>query len=811
MPCTQTVAEIAVPLPVYRLYSYSVPCELSPSTVVGRRVLVPFGRRRVTGYVLNISTSTACSELKSVLDVLDEGPLFPESMVPLFQWMASYYLHPIGRVIKNALPAGFGHVEQRAFFITAAGQKALVARIMTPLEQAILQQLRLDGMSMKALGKRLGQDIPQAVMRGMQRTGWIRRGVLLKTNRTLPKTERHVSAFPAALVPSTLSDTHKKILALLKSHDGPIPLRQLKRQVPSASRRIQSLKDARLIDVFDKRTYRDPLGNIVFEDHRPHLTREQQQAVDTIAQQLGGGFGTWVLAGVTGSGKTEVYLQLTAMAMQKGGTVIILAPEIALISQLEGRFRARFKDRIAVLHSGLSAGERLDQWQKIVNGDVQIALGARSAVFAPFAAPGLIIVDEEHDTAYKQDAALRYNARDLAVVRARQHGALAVLGSATPSIQTSYNVRRHKFHQVMLKTRIEKRPLPEIQVVDLRSSRPAKESRYLSDALLSAMRQTLARNEQVILFLNRRGFANFPICRDCGTPLSCRHCDVALTFHREENLYRCHYCGYSAAAGMCCSACQSPSVQHLGMGTEKIESVVRQLFPDKSIVRMDADTMARKGALLCVLKKLHNGAVDILVGTQMVAKGHDFPNITLVGVVCADLSLGFPDFRAGERTFQLLAQVAGRAGRGQTPGRVILQTYNPEHFSIRCAREQDFTAFYEKEIQFRRSLAYPPFSRMVQLVVSSRDRTKGAAWIQQIRDRSRRLKQGPAGDGITVLGPIQAPLAKIADRHRWQVLLMGKHADRLHRFIRTLLFEKPSLMHHPAVTVSIDVDPVFMM
>jgi primosomal protein N' (replication factor Y) len=521
-----------------------------------------------------------------------------------------------------------------------------------------------------------------------------------------------------------------------------------------------------------------------------------------------------LLAGVTGSGKTEVYMHLADEVIRRGFTVLVLIPEIALISQMERRFRARFGDRIAILHSGLSAGERYDQWLRIRRQDVSIAIGARSAIFAPFSKIGLIVVDEEHDTSYKQDGSLRYNARDLAILRAKFENGLAVLGSATPSIQSYYNASRKRFIAVELARRVEKRPLPRIAVVDLRHSRDQRGlRRFFSEELRQAMTETLAKGEQVLLFLNRRGYAGFPVCGDCGESIKCRNCDITLTYHQKAELYKCHYCGFHQAAPIKCTKCGSSKIKPLGIGTEKVEDAVCKLFPDARVARMDSDTMARKGSMLRLLKDLRHHRVDILVGTQMVAKGHDFPNITLVGIICADLSLSFPDFRASERTFQLLAQVAGRAGRGDIAGQVVLQTYNPEHFSITAAQKQDFKTFYAQEIQYRKALRYPPFSRIILLRIAGRNETQTVEHAQMVGRICRDLRQSDSRylETIEIFGPIEAALPRIAGKYRWQVMLKGLNVRSLHRFAETLVYRHAAVFNRREVKVAVDVDPFFLM
>jgi primosomal protein N' (replication factor Y) len=556
------------------------------------------------------------------------------------------------------------------------------------------------------------------------------------------------------------------------------------------------------------------LGEIVTPSPSPQLTKEQLAAVTSVSNAMADGFATFLLAGVTGSGKTEVYIQLTRLALDSGLSVLVLVPEISLVSQIERRYRSRFGERVALLHSGLSLGERLDQWQRVMNRDAHIAIGARSAVFAPFGRIGLIIVDEEHDTSYKQEGALRYNARDLAVVRAQQNNCVVVLGSATPSIESYHNAVTGKYRQIQLARRVEARKLPAIAVVDLSVSRDKRGlHRFFSNELLLALKDAMHKNEQAIFFLNRRGFANFPLCAACGKPVQCKNCSITLTFHNRDNAYRCHYCGYSLPSVSKCSHCGSDRILQLGLGTEKVESWLKALYPEKHIARMDRDTVARKGAVIAILKGLRNREIDILVGTQMVSKGHDFPGITLVGIVCADLSLSFPDFRAGERTFQLLSQVAGRAGRGEAPGRVILQTYNPGHFSIQCARDQDFRAFYQKEIQFRRDLDYPPFSRMILVKISSRKKDEGQRFAAQLGKRARRIiASKPAFvKHVQFFGPLASPVAKIASYHRWQMLLKGMHPASLREFAQNLMFDPKLPRPDRSVKIAVDVDPFFML
>ncbi len=805
--------EVAVALPVYQTFTYSVPEHCLAVIAAGKRVLVPFGRRRVTGYVFGQSPVLDNREIKAILDVLDEQPLFPQSMIPFFRWIADYYKYPIGEVVKNALPGGLSVYDHALLAITDLGHSALVHRQLTPIAIKVLSQLQAEPCRLKDLHKKIAQKIPGALVYNYEQNGWITRKWELSGAKAKARLERFVRLVDNPPSGERLSKPRRKILDILEA-EGEIALDTLKVSVPTAAALIKPLESAGYLSIDYRRVYRDPFGESIKPDTALNLNPEQKNVVDHTLGHLNKGYKPFLLRGVTGSGKTEVYMQVAAEILSQGRCVLVLVPEIALITQMERRFRARFGECVGVLHSGLSTGERYDQWTRILRGHATVAIGARSAIFAPFDNLGVIIVDEEHDSSYKQEGKLRYNARDLAVVRAKQNDCIVLLGSATPSMQSYYNVTIKKFSELTLEKRVEQRPLPEIRIVDLRQIRDARGiQRFIAPELLLAMKETLERGEQALLFLNRRGYASFPVCGACGQPMRCKHCDISLTLHLRSNAYRCHYCGYSRSAASTCDSCGSNKIKHLGLGTEKLEAMLTSLFRQARIARMDRDTTARKGSILKLLKGLRNQTIDILVGTQMVAKGHDFPNITLVGIICADLSLSFPDFRAGETTFQLLAQVAGRAGRGDRPGQVILQTYNPEHFCIATARNQDFNAFYQQEIGFRKALNYPPFSRMIQLKIAGKDPQDTEKQARLLGGCCRDLQASNAGhfQSLEIMGPIEASLTRIAGRYRWQILLKAVNAKALHHFIKQLMSQYPAIFNHRAVQVAVDVDPVFLM
>ena len=669
MTAENSYIEVAVALPVYHTFTYSVPQFLCPFVMAGKRVLVPFGQRRVTGYILGTCQNAGPAEIKHILDVLDEHPLFGAAMISFFQWISDYYKHPIGDVIKNALPGGLNVYDFALITLTPQGKQALMGDAANPLERAILQQLEAAPCRLNQLSRKLNQSISGALIQSLERSGHIFMTRELREASIKTRQERFFVLADSIPALDRLSKPRKQIIDFIGDR-GEISMSELKRQLPTAPRLVRALENEGFLTSRNKRVYRDPFGEPIRADTAHDLNAEQKSVVVQVVDSLNKGFATFLLQGVTGSGKTEVYMQVAAETLKQRKSVLVLVPEIALITQMERRFRARFGERIAVLHSGLSAGERYDQWSRILQQKADIAIGARSAIFAPFPEVGLIIVDEEHDSSYKQESNLRYNARDLAVVRAKLNNCVALLGSATPSIQSSYNAVKEKFIRVNLQQRIESRPMPVIKIVDLRKNLGYRGlNRFFTPVLQKAIQDTLDRHQQVLLFLNRRGFASVALCQSCGQPQRCKHCDISLTYHQKANAFRCHYCGFSRAAASACDTCGSSKIKKLGLGTEKLESTVRKIFPQARVARMDRDTTVRKGAIVKLLKGLKDQSIDILVGTQMVAKGHDFPNITLVGIICADLSLSFPDFRAGERTFQLLSQVAGRAGRGAPGGR----------------------------------------------------------------------------------------------------------------------------------------------
>lgn len=741
------IIEVAIPLNLDTPFSYLVPEHLCPNIEPGRRVLVPFGRRKITGYVLGPATPTEQWELKEIVAVLDDTPLIVPREMEFFKWIAEYYHFPLGLVLKTALPSGIN-------------------------------------LQSKKNTKGIPDDAP------------------LKGGRTVLREMIYRPIVEREQLP--VKGLATDIFHFLVK-EGEVALPELRNRFGNCYQQLRRLRELGLVKVEEREIYRDPFRNVTYGKDAPRiLTQMQKEAFTRIIQSVTANeFMPFLLFGVTGSGKTEVYLQSIASVLDAGKNALVLVPEIVLTPQLVKRFRMRFDCPIAVLHSGLSDGERFDEWRRIRRDEVRIVIGARSAVFAPLDRIGIIVVDEEHDSSYKQSEGLRYNARDMALVRGKMERAVVVLGSATPLVTSFYAVQAGKMGCLQLSERVSAAPLPPVTLVDIRTHRGTA----FSPELQEAVGATLAQKAQALLFLNRRGFASWVVCGDCGEVLRCPNCSVTLTFHRGRSQHLCHYCDYSLPAPVVCPSCSSLNVGHRGRGTERVEEEIAALFPEARVARMDRDTVAGRGGHSRVLKKLESGETDILVGTQMLAKGHDYPGVAFVGVVSADATLNMPDFMSAERTFQLITQVSGRAGRGDIPGNVVVQTLSPDHYALQCAARHDFAGFYEQEIVFRKEAGYPPFARLAFVLVSAISSELAASAADDIAVCLCGLKATLLAR-VEVLGPAPAPLARLRGRSRMQILLKTEARRDLHRLLAGL---RRNYVPPIGVKMLIDVDPVEML
>jgi len=805
--------EVAIGLPIEKTFYYELPAGFGDRLRLGSRVLVPFRGRKVTGYAIafppNLADYPKADRLKSIVDILDERPLFDDRMLSFYRWISDYYFYPLGGVIKGGLPPGINPESHRVLSITARGKTLLDSGKLTKEELKIVQSIAdRCVMPFESAAKRfLHWRIYSLVEAGI-----IQVDVGLKDVRVKPKREKMImyrgederEDFP-------LSPKGEKVLALIREK-GEISHKSLCTEIKGASRIVKRLTEKGLISIELREAYRDPLSHLMTdEDVRPGLTSKQINALETIGKRIDSlRFSPFLLYGITGSGKTEIYLRAIERVLDMGRTAIVLVPEISLTPQLIGQFLKRFGGRVATLHSALSRGERYDEWRRIKDGNVDIVVGARSAIFAPLERLGMVIVDEEHETSYKQEEKLRYNARDLAVVRAKLCDAVLILGSATPSLEAYHNAMVEKFHLLKLDERIEGKSLPSVEIADMRKEKGS--GVIISGKLRNALAENLTAGGQSFLFLNRRGFANFIQCPDCGYVFKCPNCSVSLTYHFRGKKLICHYCNYTIMVPSFCPNCGGYRIHSFGIGTEGVQEEVSKMFPQATVDRMDRDTTRKRWSHQRILKKVKSGETDILVGTQMIAKGHDFPNVTLVGVICADLSLNLPDFRSSERTFQLLTQVAGRAGRGIAPGRVIIQTFNPNHYSVQMAKDQDFAKFYQEEARFRSELSYPPFSRLINFRIGGNSQKRSIKAAEEMGEWGRRLlKEKTYGGGIEILGPSPAPLVKLKGKYRYHMLVKGRRAHSLHQFVEELASEMNKRWIGRGISLTIDVDPISVM
>ncbi len=809
------IARVALPLPVDQLFDYVVPKEFASDVEVGRRVRVRAGGQQLTGVVVarldSAQSDVPKNKLRPILRVIDSAPVFPETLVRILLDEAADVLCPPGIALASALPPGGTGRSVRALEVTALGREAIRAGALRREDAEFLGWLEKKARTAKECTKRtpeLAGRLNEFETDGLVAQTLAERGPRVRVPRA-----RWASLAPSAnaetLAKGELARAPRQAELVLALADGAQSVADLAEQFPRAGATLRTLERRGFVQLEERDVLPGTVANI--EADRPViLTDEQAAAVQEIGDAIRGRTPSpFLLHGVTGSGKTEVYLRAVADALAEGRQALVLVPEITLTHQILGRLRARFGDQLAVLHSGLRPSERLAQWERLRRGEVPIAVGARSALFAPLRDVGVILIDEEHDGAYKNEEGFRYHARRFALRRARAEKCPLVLGSATPSLEVRYGAERGAVRRIRLDHRIGSQPLPAVELVDLRQERaalPRGRKLILGTSLLRGLRQNLEEGGQAILFLNRRGFSTQISCFDCEYVCRCKNCDISLTFHAGEGQLRCHYCDHRESPPDLCPSCGSDATALLGLGTERLEEEVCTLLPNAHVARLDRDIANRRGATEEVLRGLRDGEIDILIGTQMVAKGHDFPGVRVVGVIQADLGLHFPDFRAAERTFQLLTQVAGRAGRGGLPGRVIVQTSNPEHYAVAPVREHDFEGFYREELTHRAALGYPPFASLAQVRVSAESEAAAQGYVDRLAAIARQVTDPQPCE---VLGPAPAPIAKLRGRFRFQMLLKHRQLSVV-RATATRVAEE--LETAPGeIRASVDLNPVDML
>ncbi len=808
--------DVALNLPLFKTFTYRVPAPLNDTVSLGMRVLVPFGRKTLTGFVVGFPPEPPDTDIKDVLDLPDAEPLFGEQDLRFYQWVASYYYCPLGQTIATALPQGISATFQQFVSLTEAGREWLSKGTAASEQRAMLQALdRKSRLSISALQRIMGKRSCYRHLARLERNGLVQI-TSTRTGKGMQIKKEKWFVVSAGTPAPTLKGKQLEVYQFLRDQ-GAAPLSRITAQFTNGTHILRALQHKGLIIMQEKEVLRRPAPvEEMFPEPRHTLTTDQH----VILTQLHNGieeraFFPFLLHGVTGSGKTEIYLQVMAELVKRGRQCLLLVPEIALTAQLWDRVCSRINAPVSMLHSSLTSAERFDAWRMIRRGDIKIVIGARSAIFASCADLGAIIVDEEHDPSYKQDVHPRYNARDLALIRGKMAQALVILGSATPSVESYHNAVQKKYRVGLLPQRIEDRPLPAITIIDLRRASAEPKSRQqgiISAQLKEAIARRLQNREQCLLFLNRRGFAPVFLCQQCGYTFRCPNCDVSLIHHQQEQKLRCHYCDFLVPLPERCPDCNSFFLTSLGWGTERLEREVQDLFPEARVGRMDRDSTAAKGSSRNLLKSIVQGELDILVGTQMIAKGHHLPHVTLVGVVCADHSLHFPDYRAGERTFQLLTQVAGRAGRGDKPGEVFIQTYNPDHYSILCAQQHDYRAFFAAEMRQRRELGYPPHTRMINFRLEGAHKEKLLLYAQALGEASKKfLVQLNVAETVKILGPAPAPWGKIKGKYRYQMLLKSEKLQAVRLLASHILQHAQESTGRSGVSLSVDVDPVFIL
>lgn len=810
--------EVALPVPVRKNFTYRMPAEMAGLVKIGSRVLVPFGKRTLTGYAINFPSELQPnleldpSSIKDVIELIDDEPLFTDEILWLTEWAAEYYTASWGEMLKASLPAGINAAVEQMVSITEKGRDELRKNKDKRAQKwKILERIADDDeVSVRDLSAEFGESSAKRSVRELANLKFVSTRVRTSEGSVRPKRRKAVRLIAETDNGKPLTEPQAKLLETLAANGGEMLFTDLLEKSEIGGSPINTLAKRGLLEIYVQEVFRDPLENAILPGAGDlKLTAEQSFVLSELTKGLKSDeYNAFLLHGVTGSGKTEVYIRAMHEALRQGKGSMMLVPEIALTPIFSRRLRGVFGSAVAILHSNLSPGERFDEWRRIRSGDARIVIGTRSAIFAPVDDLGIVIIDEEHDTSYRQNEAPFYNARDLAVMRANHAGGVVVLGSATPSLESFYNAKAGKYQYLQLQSRIGERPMATAELIEMRDVfRRAGKDVVVSPRLFEAIAETHSKGEQSMILLNRRGFSSFVLCRSCGESLRCVNCDITLTYHKREDRLVCHYCNYTAQAPSVCPFCESEFLYFIGQGTEQLEGILEKKFPDLRIARIDRDTMKRKGEIDRTLLSFDRGEIDMLVGTQMLAKGHDFHNVTLVGVISVDIGLGLPDFRSAERTFQLLTQVAGRAGRGDLPGRVLIQTYHPEHYALRYAVEQNYEKFYDHEIRFRERMAYPPFVALASILIRHQDLAKAKRNAEILRNA---LDQANKGGECRFLGPAAASIARLKNEYRIQIIIKSGNRKAIRNVLETAL-KQAEAFGGDLRSYHVEIDPVNLM
>ncbi|MFS0861434.1 primosomal protein N' [Fredinandcohnia sp. 179-A 10B2 NHS] len=802
------IANIIVDVPAMqtdKTYDYIIPERWRDIVVPGMRVVVPFGPRKVQGFVMSLSDHAEIDKLKEIHSLLDLTPVLNEELLHIGAWLTEKTLCFTISALQVMLPAAMRAKYEKEIRLLDESKR-------TDLDSAVQDLLRnrdfihWDEVEKNDMLHVFQKDIKKGLLDVVYKVKNRTNKKTLKQvqlSQTVEQTLKEIQGL------STSASKQKEVLSYFIENPKPIVVRDLLQKVNTTDSTIKTLVNKGLLVEKVVEVYRDPYAEREFKKTEPlPLTTEQQQAISPVLSSIENQLHkVFLMYGVTGSGKTEVYMQSIDAVLKKGKEAIVLVPEIALTPQMVNRFKGRFGSQVAVLHSGLGAGEKYDEWRKIHRKEVRVVVGARSAIFAPFENLGIIIIDEEHESSYKQEDNPRYHAKDVAIFRGQLHKCPVVLGSATPTLESFARSSKNVYELITLKERVNNRPLPTVEIVDMREELRSGNRSMFSTSLFDKLQLRLDRNEQSVLFLNRRGHSSFVMCRDCGYVANCPHCDISLTYHRTNHRLKCHYCGYETNMPVTCQECGSEHIRFFGTGTQKVEEELAKILPEARVIRMDVDTTSRKGSHEKLLKEFGDGNADILLGTQMIAKGLDFPNVTLVGVLTADTMLNLPDFRSSEKTFQLLTQVSGRAGRHELPGEVVIQSYTPEHYSIELASKHDYDGFYQNEMRIRKQHAYPPFYYLALITVSHTELTKTVDVAEKI---STYLRNSLTNKSI-ILGPVTSPIARINNRYRYQCMIKYKNEPNLNQLLKGIVDRYQKEIAQNSLALSIDLNPYIMM
>ena len=801
------IAKVIVDIPsksVDFTFDYVIPKRLAAFVQVGVRVVVPFGPRTVQGYVMDIQSHPDQdideTKLKEIKEVQDIQPELTSELIQLSAWMSNYHVTKRISVLEAMLPSAIKAKYQKAFELVKEQEVAESLRVKFNKEGHYLYKDAQKNNDLAELVQLLNNgDIREVTLLSQKLKKKTQRAVKIiqgyHPDEVLAKLEKYIKQYDLY---AYLLDEQQHIVFLKEIND-----------MGFSNSSLDALIKKGYVEKYDAEIDRDPFADRVFEQEvKQKLTIEQQHAFDTVKTTLDGDEArTFLLHGVTGSGKTEIYLQTIEAVLNKGKQAMMLVPEIALTPQMVLRFKRRFGDDVAVLHSGLSTGEKYDEWQKIRDGRARVSVGARSSIFAPFKELGLIIIDEEHESTYKQEDYPRYHAREIAQWRSQYHNCPIILGSATPCLESFARAEKGVYTLLSLPHRVNQQALPNIDIIDMREELSRGNRSMFSNDLRDAMNARLKKKEQIVLFLNRRGYASFMLCRDCGHVPQCPNCDISLTYHKTTDQLKCHYCGYEETPSNQCPNCESEHIRQMGTGTQRVEELLQQEYPDARIIRMDVDTTSRKGAHEKLLSDFEQGKGDILLGTQMIAKGLDYPNITLVGVLNADTMLNLPDFRASERTYQILTQVAGRAGRHEKEGQVIIQTYNPEHYAIQDVKQNNYLTFYQREMTYRKLGKYPPYYFLINFTISHKEMKK----VMEASKHIHHILLQHLTSKSYVLGPSPAALSRINNEYRFQILVKYKREPELLTALQYLDDYYHEQYIKDKLSLKIDIDPQVMM